>query len=51
MEKQVQDWHRKKKEALINGTFKDLHSHAECKNNNGFDSAQPPNSSLNKVFT
>jgi len=31
-----------KKEVLINGTFKDLHLHAECKNNDGFDYAQPP---------
>lgn len=31
-EKQVQGWGRKKKEALINGTFDNLHNLAECKN-------------------
>ncbi len=31
-EKQVQGWSRKKKEALINGTFDDLHNLAECTN-------------------
>ena len=31
-EKQVQGWGRKKKEALINGTFDNLHNLAECTN-------------------
>jgi putative endonuclease len=31
-EKQVQGWSRKKKEAIINGTFSDLHSLSECIN-------------------
>ena len=31
-EKQVQKWTRKKKEALINGTFIELNEFAECKN-------------------
>lgn len=31
-EKKVQGWSRKKKEALINGTFNDLHSLSECTN-------------------
>jgi len=31
-EKQVQGWSRKKKEALINGMFNDLHTLAECTN-------------------
>jgi len=31
-EKQVQGWSRNKKEALINGDFKNLHKEAECKN-------------------
>jgi putative endonuclease len=31
-EKQVQGWSRKKKEALINGTFEGLPDLAECKN-------------------
>jgi len=31
-EKQVQGWSRKKKEALINGTFNDLHALSECTN-------------------
>jgi putative endonuclease len=36
MEKQVQGWSRKKKEALINGNFNILHSLAECKNNSHY---------------
>lgn len=32
-EKQVQGWSRKKKEALINGTFNYLQNLAECTNN------------------
>lgn len=35
-EKQVQGWTRKKKEALINGTFNDLPRLAECMNNSHF---------------
>ena len=31
-EKQVQGWSRKKKEALIEGKFEELHQHAKCKN-------------------
>jgi putative endonuclease len=31
-EKQLKDWNRKKKEALINGDFDLLHQLAECKN-------------------
>ena len=31
-EKQVQGWSRKKKEALINGKYENLHDLAECKN-------------------
>jgi len=31
-EKQVQNWSKKKKEALINGKIEDLHFLAECKN-------------------
>lgn len=31
-EKQVQGWSRKKKEALINGIFNDLHNLSECTN-------------------
>ena len=31
-EKQIQGWTRKKKIALIEGNFKDLHEYAECKN-------------------
>lgn len=46
-EKQIQGWSRKKKEALINGMPEELKKLAECmnethcKNNSGFDSAQP----------
>jgi putative endonuclease len=44
-EKQIQGWTKKKKEALINGNFKDLPKLAECLNvthysNAPFDSAQ-----------
>ena len=35
-EKQVQGWGRKKKEALINGTFDNLHNLAECTNSTHF---------------
>ncbi|WP_404358366.1 GIY-YIG nuclease family protein [Methylotuvimicrobium sp. KM1] len=45
-EKQIQGWSRKKKEALMQGDFNQLHLLAVCKNNShyagGFDSAQPP---------
>ncbi|MBU2571375.1 MAG: GIY-YIG nuclease family protein [Gammaproteobacteria bacterium] len=45
-EKQIQGWSRKKKEALMQGDFNQLHLLAVCKNNThyagGFDSAQPP---------
>jgi putative endonuclease len=45
LEKQVQGWSRKKKEALIKQSSKDLKRFAECQNEThyrGFDSAQPP---------
>lgn len=35
-EKQVQGWGRNKKEALINGTFDNLHNLAECTNSTHF---------------
>lgn len=35
-EKQVKNWSRAKKEALINGDFKLLHKLAECKNESHF---------------
>jgi putative endonuclease len=35
-EKQVQGWNRKKKEALINSIFDDLHCLAECTNSSHF---------------
>ncbi len=54
-EKQIQGWSRKKKEALIQGDFNQLHKLACCQNDShfsgfdsagfdsaGFDSAQPP---------
>ena len=31
-EKQIQGWSRKKKEALINSDFEELHKLSECKN-------------------
>jgi len=31
-EKQIQGWSRNKKEALIQGKFKDLHRYSECQN-------------------
>ncbi len=56
-EKQIQGWSRKKKEALIQGDFNQLHKLACCQNDShfsgfdsaGFDSAQPPGRSLSEV--
>ncbi len=39
-EKQVQNWSKKKKEALISGNLNKLHDLSECKNDSHFDSAQ-----------
>lgn len=41
-EKQVQGWSRKKKEALMAGDTNMLHHLAVCRNETGFDFAQPP---------
>ena len=42
-EKQVQGWSRKKKAALINGNFDDLHSIAECTNSTHFKNIKNEN--------
>ena len=41
-EKQVQNWSRKKKEALINGSFKKLHDAAICKNDSHSKNSRKP---------
>ena len=38
-EKQIQGWSRKKKEALMNGCFNDLHQLAACQNDSHFKNA------------
>lgn len=47
-EKQVQGWSRAKKEALIKGEKNKLHELSVCKNNTRFDSAQHPESTVDK---
>lgn len=41
-EKQVQGWNKKKKEALINGKFENLHELSECKNETHFSLYSKP---------
>ena len=48
-EKQVQGWNRKKKEALINEKFENLHELSECKNESHFSNNENKDSSLSGV--